>query len=63
MNYSLIGLSGMKRSGKDSTAEILQRNYGFSRLAFADKLREALLALNPSVVDTSTHMYSPSKTL
>lgn len=63
MNYSLIGLSGMKRSGKDSTAEILQRNYGFSRLAFADKLREALLALNPFVVDTSAHMYSPLREL
>ena len=63
MNYPLIGLSGLKRSGKDTVASILENNYGFSRLAFADKLREALLMLNPFIVDTDAHMYSPLQNL
>ena len=63
MNYPLIGLSGLKRSGKDTVASILESNYGFSRLAFADKLREALLMLNPFVVDTDGRMYAPLQNL
>lgn len=63
MNYPLIGLSGLKRSGKDTVASILGSNYGFTRLAFADKLREALLMLNPFVVDTDGRMYAPLQNL
>lgn len=45
----IIGLSGYARSGKDSVADILVKDAGFIRVAFADKLREALYALNPLV--------------
>lgn len=45
----LIGLSGYARSGKDSVANILVKNYGYERRAFADKLRDVLYKLNPIV--------------
>lgn len=45
----LIGLSGYARSGKDEAAKVLVEEYGFQRIAFADKLREFLYALNPIV--------------
>ena len=45
----IIGLSGYARSGKDTVADILVKEAGFIRVAFADKLRETLYALNPTV--------------
>jgi len=45
----IIGLSGYARTGKDTVAEYLVENHGFTRLAFADPMREALYALNPSL--------------
>lgn len=48
-NAVLIGLCGYARSGKDTIAEHLVRNYGFRRYAFADVLREMLVALDPIV--------------
>src|SRR6478609_11250458 len=45
----IIGLSGFARSGKDEAARVLVEEYGFVRVAFADKLREVLYALNPIV--------------
>lgn len=44
----IVGLSGYARSGKDESAKALQE-IGWERRAFADKLREFLLALNPLV--------------
>jgi hypothetical protein len=45
----IIGLSGYARSGKDEAASVLVEEFGFIRVAFADKLREFLYALNPLV--------------
>ncbi len=45
----IIVLSGYARSGKDTVANILVENEGFTRVAFADKLREMLYALDPWV--------------
>lgn len=45
----LVALSGYARTGKDTVAQILVDNHGFTRVAFADKLREALYAFNPIV--------------
>lgn len=45
----IIGLSGYARTGKDTVADYLVENHEFTRLAFADPMREALYALNPSL--------------
>jgi hypothetical protein len=45
----IVGLSGYAQSGKDTVAQILVDNYGFKRLAFADKIRDMLYYLNPLV--------------
>lgn len=46
----LVGLTGKKRSGKDTAAARLVGEHGFRRLAFADPMRDALAALNPWTV-------------
>jgi hypothetical protein len=45
----LIGLSGYARSGKDEAAKVLVEEFGFTRVAFADKLRDVLYQLNPII--------------
>lgn len=43
----LIAFGGLKGSGKDTAAQVMVEEYGFTRLAFADALRDALLTLDP----------------
>ncbi len=43
----IIGLTGYAQSGKDTVANILVERYGFTRVAFADKIREYLYETNP----------------
>lgn len=38
---TIIGLTGYKRSGKDTIGNYLVNNYNFTRIAFADTLKEA----------------------
>lgn len=45
----LIGLTGKAGSGKDSVAKVLIEEYGFVRLAFADKVRQLALKIDPIV--------------
>lgn len=47
----IIGLIGYAQSGKDTVAKILVEHHGFTRVAFADKIRELLLETNPLVRD------------
>jgi len=49
MTAPLIGMIGRRRSGKDSFATTLVSELGYDRVAFADPLREAALALDPLV--------------
>ena len=54
----IIGLTGYAQSGKDTVAKILVENYGFKRVAFADKIRELLYEMDPPVpvgVGTERH--------
>lgn len=48
MAYPLIGLIGRKRAGKDTFAAGIEP-LGFTRYAFADKLKATLLDVNPWV--------------
>lgn len=51
MVAELIVLSGYAGSGKDTAADVLVEEFGFTKVAYADKLREALYVLNPMVSD------------
>jgi hypothetical protein len=44
-----VGLHGYPSAGKDTVAKILT-DYGYTPIAFADKLREALYVLNPYIL-------------
>lgn len=47
--YRHIALIGKAQSGKDTIAQILQREAAYTRLAFADRLKEAALRVDPIV--------------
>ena len=44
-----IALYGPAGCGKDTVAKILHRHFGYQRIAFADPVRQALLALDPLI--------------
>lgn len=46
---TVIGLTGYAGVGKDTVANILVEEYGFTRLAFADGVRELTAAVDPDV--------------
>lgn len=50
----IVGLSGFARAGKDEVAKTLVEDFGFIQVAFADKLRDMIYALNPIVVGKGT---------
>ena len=51
----IIGLSGYARSGKDTVAETLVNEYGFKRVAFADKIKDLLYTMGDVItLDTSS---------
>lgn len=45
----IIGVNGVAQSGKDTIGTYLIENYGYERRAFADKIKEAALLLDPIV--------------
>ena len=45
----IIGISGYAQVGKDTVAAYLVEKYGFTRIAFADPIREAVYRLNPKI--------------
>lgn len=45
----IIGLSGYARSGKDTVAEYLVKEYGFAQYSFAEPMKKAMYVLNPIV--------------
>lgn len=46
----IIGLTGYAQSGKDTVAQILVNDYGYTRIAFADKIREFLYESGPDYI-------------
>lgn len=45
----IIGVTGKRRAGKDTVAAHLREKYAFTRVAFADPVRELAYAINPTV--------------
>jgi hypothetical protein len=45
----VLGLSGWARSGKDSVAEFLEKEYGYTKASFAKPMKDALVILNPMI--------------
>jgi hypothetical protein len=45
----IIGLSGYAQSGKDTIADYLVKQHGFTKISFADPIRQALILLDPKV--------------
>jgi hypothetical protein len=45
----IIGINGLKRSGKDTIGQYLVREHGYERLSFAEPLYEAVWRLNPEM--------------
>jgi hypothetical protein len=46
----LVAFSGLKGSGKDTAASVLIEQYGFTKVAFADAVREMALIIDPIVI-------------
>lgn len=55
MASRLIGLVGYARTGKDTVADYLVRQHGFTKLASADLLRDVLYGANPLVARPETY--------
>jgi hypothetical protein len=53
----VVGLSGYKGAGKDAVADILVRDYGFTKMAFADPIKRMVRALDPIVGYESQGVY------
>lgn len=53
----IIGLAGYARAGKDTLGDALVEHAGFTKFAFADKLRELVEAIDPWVLS-----YPPTQT-
>lgn len=51
----IIGLSGYAQTGKDTIADYLVKNYNFTKISFADPIREALLRLDPKITIADMH--------
>lgn len=49
MEIKLLGVSGRKRHGKDTIADHLVEKYGFTKVRFADAVREVALDIDPIV--------------
>jgi hypothetical protein len=52
----IIGLSGYARTGKDTVARILVEQHGFTRVGFADALRDVALRVDPYVTTAGTKL-------
>jgi hypothetical protein len=61
--YKNVGLIGKARSGKDTVAERLGRTFAYTRVAFADPLKDMALRLNPIVGTDNDTLAVPGERL
>lgn len=54
----LVGITGYAQHGKSTVAKYLAHEYGFELFAFADPLRQFLLAQNPWIVDVAHPLFN-----
>lgn len=47
MATSIIGITGLARAGKDTSANVLVKEFGYTRVSFADGVRSMALAIDP----------------
>jgi len=45
----IVGISGYAQTGKDTVSNILVQEHGFTKIAWADKVRECALAVDPYI--------------
>ena len=57
----IIAMSAYARGGKDTAAAVLVKEFGFTQVAFADKLREMLYQLNPVVNPAKKNYFTSPK--
>jgi hypothetical protein len=55
----LIAFTATAQSGKDTATDYLVKHHGFTRVAFADTLKEMAYALNPIVITRSGYYGQP----
>lgn len=60
---SVIGVAGFAQSGKDTTGQFLIDAHGFTRVSFADAVRETLYALNPLISLSTSNLCASSARL
>ncbi len=46
----IIGIAGRAQHGKDTIGKVLVEHYGYQRVAFADKVRELALIVDPHIL-------------
>lgn len=61
--YKNVGLIGKARSGKDTVGQRLGRTYAYTRVAFADPLKDMALRLNPIVGTDNDTLAVPGERL
>lgn len=52
MSKIVIGANGKAQTGKDTTGQYLVEQHGFTRISFADAVRQAALGANPIIIVT-----------
>jgi hypothetical protein len=57
MNKQIVGITGLKRSGKDTSAEYLVNRYAFDRYSFAQPLKDMISVLM-NCVDSNDKYFS-----
>jgi hypothetical protein len=59
--FVVVGLCGLARSGKDTAANILASTHGFTRIAFADGMRETLGSLDGATREVTKEFEAAGK--